>query len=257
MDLKDFLDSKVVEYNKPGFIREDPISIPHEYSLRQDIEISGFYAAVFAWGQRKTILAKTRELMQRMDNSPHQFILHHSDQDLKKLLGFKHRTFNEEDLLYFTEVLKKLYTDHKSMEDLMSSFLNKESKNTEALLIGFHRYFFSQEDAPGRTRKHIATPARKSACKRLSMFLRWMVRKDEIGVDFGLWQKINTAILVCPLDLHVDRVARRLGLIKRKQSDWQTALELTENLKNLDPLDPVKYDFALYGLGIEERHGGF
>ena len=191
-----------------------------------------------------------------MDGAPYEFILHHSDEELKALLGFKHRTFNEIDLLYFVAFLKHHYTHHDSLEDAFLHDLTEEDEHMEGGLTGFHEYFFSLEEAPHRTRKHVATPLRKSACKRLNMYLRWMVRSDKQGVDFGLWRRISPAQLICPCDLHVDRIGRRLGLITRKQTDWLTALELTANLRQLDPEDPVKYDFALFGLGIEERHWG-
>ncbi|MGB3464137.1 MAG: TIGR02757 family protein [Cyclobacteriaceae bacterium] len=254
MDLKSYLDQKVEEYNNPSFIELDPVSIPHAYTLQQDIEITGLFAAILAWGQRKTIINKSRELFERMDNAPYDFIRNHSDEDLKSLLGFKHRTFNELDLLYFVSFLQHHYSNSDTLETAFLKTDADEGVSMEAVLISFHQYFFSLEDAPQRTRKHIATPERKSACKRLNMYLRWMVRKDNNGVDFGLWRNMEPSRLICPCDLHVDRIGRRLGLITRKQTDWQTAVELTENLKKLDPSDPVKYDYALFGLGIEERH---
>ena len=250
-DLKGFLDEKVEEFNRPEFITCDPVSIPHMFSKKQDIEISGLFAAVLAWGQRVTIIRKCRELMSWMDNDPHQFILHHRSQDLKPFENFRHRTFNGTDALYFIEALKSIYLQHPSMENV---FLVSPSDSTvEAGLIHFHHRFFALEDHPHRTKKHLSTPERKSTCKRLNMYLRWMVRRDDEGVDFGLWQNISPAQLVCPCDVHVDRVARHLKLIRRKQTDWLTALELTTNLRKLDPMDPVKYDFALFGLGIEEN----
>ena len=249
-DLKEFLDSRVEMYNQHGFIENDPIVIPHEYSKPQDIEITGFWAAVLAWGQRVTIINKCRELFALMDGSPHDFILNHSEQDLKKLLDFKHRTFNTTDTLYFIRFLNHHYSKHDSLEDLFVT----NGGDMESALINFHNSFFSLDLYPERTRKHIPTPARNSACKRMNMFLRWMVRKDEKGVDFGLWDRISPADLICPCDLHVDRVARKLGLITRKQTDWRTAVELTESLREFDPDDPVKYDYALFGLGIEERY---
>jgi uncharacterized protein (TIGR02757 family) len=248
--LKTFLDEKAGQFNKPGFIENDPISIPHQYKLKQDIEIAGLFAALLAWGQRVTIIRKCNELMSAMGNQPYQFIVNHSAKDLKALRGFKHRTFNETDLLYFVEALRSIYKEHKSMEAL---FIVPASDATiEQGLISFHNRFFSLQDFPHRTKKHLPTPERKSTCKRINMYLRWMVRSDNKGVDFGLWKKISPSQLICPLDLHVDRVGRQLKLIKRKQTDWQTALELTQNLRKLDPNDPVKYDFALFGLGIEE-----
>lgn len=249
-DLKNFLEEKVHLYNQPGFITLDPVTIPHMFSRKQDIEIAGLFAAVLAWGQRVTIIRKCRELMAWMDNDPYRFILHHQPRDLKPFADFRHRTFNGTDALYFIEALKSIYLESASLE---KAFIPPVSQQTvEMGLIRFHNRFFSLEDYPHRTKKHIATPERKSTCKRLNMYLRWMVRNDDKGVDFGLWKKISPAQLVCPCDVHVDRVARKLKLIRRKQTDWLTALELTENLRKLDPLDPVKYDFALFGLGIEE-----
>lgn len=253
MDLKDFLDQKVLQFNQPGFIALDPISIPHRFSKKQDIEIAGFFAAVLAWGQRKTIINKSLELFEMMDNAPHDFILNHSEEDLKPFLNFKHRTFNDIDTLYFLAFFKWHYQNHDSLEDAFSIGWKDEPDIMGKLLANFHDYFFQLEDAPQRTRKHIATPKRKSACKRINMFLRWMVRSDDNGVDFGIWKTIKPNQLICPCDLHVDRVGRKLGLITRKQTDWQTALELTEKLRGFDSEDPVKYDFALFGLGVEEK----
>ncbi len=252
--LRAFLDRKVSEYNRPSFIPDDPVSIPHAYSLRQDIEIAGFFAAIFSWGNRTTIIRKSAELMQLMDRSPYQYILHHTDKDLKKLLAFKHRTFNTTDLLYFIEFFRHHYTRYNSLEDafLLPEGAPRQPSRVHSL-AAFHHYFFSLEAVPPRTRKHIATPERNSSCKRLNMFLRWMVRKDDKGVDFGHWDRISPGQLICPLDLHVARVARRFGLLTRMPTDWQAALELTQNLALLDPADPVKYDFALFGLGIMEK----
>nr|WP_287935451.1 TIGR02757 family protein [Algoriphagus sp.] len=251
--VKDFLDEKVIQYNQPGFITLDPISIPHRFSKKQDIEISGFFAAILAWGQRKTIINKCLELFSLMDNAPYDFLLQHQEEDLKSLLNFKHRTFNEVDTLYFIHFLSWYYRQFDSLEDAFLIGQTGMRDSMESILTRFHEYFFSLPDAPSRTKKHIATPARKAACKRINMYLRWMVRDDAKGVDFGLWKKIHPSQLICPCDLHVDRVARKLGLITRKQTDWQTALELTDRLREFDPEDPVKYDFALFGLGVEEK----
>ncbi len=251
IDLKEFLDRKVLQYNQQGFIKNDPISIPHLFTKKQDIEISGLFAAVLAWGQRITIINKCKDLLERMDGSPHDFILHHRSRDLKRLVDFKHRTFNTTDLLYFVSFLKSYYKRHESLEAL---FLVASNESTvENGLINFHRQFFSLPDFPIRSKKHIATPERRSACKRINMFLRWMVRSDQQGVDFGIWKNISPRQLVCPCDLHVERVARKLQLIRSKPMNWQTALELTSQLRKFDPQDPVKYDFALFGLGIEEK----
>jgi len=252
-NLKAFLDEKVAYYNTPDFITNDPISIPHRFTKKQDIEIAGFFAAILAWGQRKTIINKCLELMEMMDNAPHDFMLHHTEQDLKPFLKFKHRTFNDIDTLYFIHFFSGYYRNHTSLETAFSQGYDPNKDIMFTLLVNFREFFFADPIAPSRTAKHIATPARKAACKRINMFLRWMVRKDDMGVDFGIWDTIHPSQLICPCDVHVDRVGRKLGLITRKQTDWLTAMELTENLRGLDPDDPVKYDFALFGLGVEEK----
>ena len=251
--IKDFLDEKVALYNRPNFIESDPISIPHRFTKKQDIEIAGFFAAILAWGQRKTILNKCRELLKCMDHSPHDFMVNHTEGDLKVFLGFKHRTFNEVDALYFIYFLSWFYRHQDSLEKAFLIGQTGAIDSMDSILTQFQRHFFSLEDAPSRTKKHISSPATRSACKRINMYLRWMVRQDEQGVDFGIWKQISPAQLICPCDLHVDRVGRKLGLITRKQTDWGTAVELTQVLRSFDPLDPVKYDFALFGLGVEEK----
>jgi uncharacterized protein (TIGR02757 family) len=290
-DLKAFLDSKVNQYNRPDFIKNDPVSIPHRFSKPQDTEIMGLWAAVLAWGQRVTIINKCDELITLMDGAPYDFITNHREADLKKLLHFKHRTFNDVDTLYFIAFFRHHYANHDSLESafvMPDSKIEEDAKRAgkkrrgvilrlskderrgqsdvldpqhhdqspepiEKYLNHFREYFFSLPDYPHRTKKHISSPAQKSTCKRLNMFLRWMVRKDDCGVDFGIWNHIKPSELICPCDLHVDRVARKLNLITRKQTDWQTALELTQRLREFDPADPVKYDFALFGLGIDEK----
>jgi uncharacterized protein (TIGR02757 family) len=254
MELKDFLDEKVSLYNNIAFIETDPISIPHQYRKKQDIEIAGFLAAILAWGQRVTIINKCNELLSLMDHAPHDFLLHHKESDLKRFEKFKHRTFNATDALYFIETLSNYYRRNKSLEDAFLPWAQDESTfPIESGIMRFHDIFFSLPDFPKRTLKHVSSPARKSACKRLNMYLRWMVRQDDQGVDFGIWNKISPSQLVCPCDVHVERVARKLRLIKTKQLNWQMALELTTNLRSFDPDDPVKYDFALFGLGVVEH----
>ncbi len=211
----------------------------------------GLWAAVLAWGQRPTIINKCNLLIDLMGGAPYDFILHHKPKDLKPFLSFKHRTFNDVDTLYFIHFFKKYYKKHESLEDAFLLGLNPEDTDVKGSLIQFNHYFFSLPEAPSRTQKHVSTPARKSACKRLNMFLRWMVRKDNKGVDFGIWNKIKPSQLVCPCDVHVERVARKLGLLERENLDWDAAVELTNNLKMLDPIDPVKYDFALFSMGVE------
>lgn len=251
-EMKDFLDAKVDQYNRQNFIENDPIVIPHQFVLKQDIEIMGFWAAILAWGQRITIINKSKELIRLMDGAPYDFIKNHQDVDLKRFIGFKHRTFNDTDTLYFIEFFKQHYQHSGTLESAFCPS-NNPSWNGEQALNHFRKTFFSIDEFPKRTLKHVSSPLQKSTCKRLNMFLRWMVRSDDQGVDFGLWKRLKPASLICPCDVHVDRVARRLGLISRKQTDWQTALELTQRLSEFDATDPVKYDFALFGLGIEEK----
>jgi uncharacterized protein (TIGR02757 family) len=259
-ELQDFLEKKVLAYNHPSFIELDPVSIPHRFSKKQDIEIAGFFTAVFSWGNRTTIIKKSSELLKNMDDAPFDFIKNHKPSDLKKLLGFKHRTFNSTDLLYFIRFLKYHYGQSNSLESafMPDDLIKKTIRSTEhefvkSALTVFYTRFFSLKDAPYRTRKHIASPENNSTCKRLNMYLRWMVREDNHGVDFGIWKKFSVAELICPVDLHVARVARRFGLIERKQTDWLNAMELTTALRELDKTDPVKYDFALFGLGVMEK----
>lgn len=254
-ELAELLNKKTDEYNQPSFIPSDPVSIPHLFTKKQDREIAGFFAAIFAWGNRTTIINKAKELMQLMDNAPYEFCLHHSANDLKRLLLFKHRTFTTTDLLYFIEFFKY----HYSKKDSLETVFTMHGKTVEEMLNGFHHYFFSLHEVPERTRKHIAAPERNSTCKRLNMFLRWMVRNDQRGVDFGIWKTISPSQLICPVDLHVARVAYRLGILKNDRKNatgpvnWNTAVQLTEYLRTLDKNDPVKYDFALFNLGIVEK----
>lgn len=251
--IHELLEKKYTLYNSPDFIDADPICIPHSFTKKQDIEIAGLFASTLAWGLRKTIIKKCRELLSYMDNSPYDFILNHSDSDLKKLETFKHRTFNATDTLYFVAFLKHHYSTSHTLEDLFLPDVVEKEDSVEMGLRNFHETFFSLDDFPHRTKKHVATPARKSACKRLNMYLRWMVRNDQNGVDFGIWNRIPTSKLVIPLDVHVERVARKLNLLTRKQADWLSALEITQNLKKYDLEDPVKYDFSLFSIGVTEK----
>lgn len=247
-DLKTLLDRKVDQYNSPDFIALDPVSIPHRYSRKVDIEIAGFFAATIAWGQRPTIIRNCLRLMELMDDSPHQFIVGHKERDLVRFDGFCHRTFNNTDVLYFIRFLKWFYRRHDSLEKAFAAHPNIRS--VEQALTDFHDLFLAWKIfrcAHASMSQH----QQKSACKRLNMFLRWMVRSDNKGVDFGIWKELSPSQLICPCDVHVERVARKLKLIRRKQTDWQTALELTEGLKKFNAEDPVRYDFALFGLGLE------
>ena len=250
--LKDFFDSKVVQYNQPDFIAADPICIPHLFTRQPDIEIAGFFAALFAWGNRTIIINKSRELLRRMDDAPYDFVLNAGAADLMRISGFVHRTFNATDIWYFIDFMRQHYQQHPSLETAFSQWLQPEDTTIEPALNGFKKYFFEQEHEK-RTRKHISSPLQKSTCKRLNMYLRWMVRRDANGVDFGLWQNISPAQLICPIDVHVARVARRFQLLQRKPLDWQAALDLSAYLRRMNPTDPVKYDFALFGLGVIEK----
>jgi len=254
--MREFLDAAVRRYNTPAFIPDDPIQVPHGFGRLQDREIMGFWTATLAWGQRKTIIQNARRLVELMDGAPYQFVVGHEEQDRRRLLDFKHRTFQATDTLYFLEFFQNYYRQFDSLEDAFARHLQPADATVENALIGFHRDFFNHPWAPERTRKHVATPERGSTCKRINMFLRWMVRHDAAGVDFGAWSRIRPGQLLIPLDVHVERVARRLGLLQRPQTDWKAVLELTENLRAFDPDDPVKYDFALFGLGVLERSGG-
>lgn len=252
--FQEFLERKVEEYNQPFFIEADPISVPHRFTKKQDKEIAGFFAAIFAWGNRATIINKANELMHLMDDDPYEFCLHHKETDRKRLLHFKHRTFTPTDLLFFLERLQQHYRQYKSLEAAFSQWMHPDDDDVENALAGFHHYFFSGDEVPQRSRKHIATPEKNSSCKRLNMFLRWMVRTDNKGVDFGIWNAIKPSQLVCPLDLHVMRVAQRFNLIDHKLANWNAALSLTRSLRKYDASDPVKFDFALFGLGVMERY---
>lgn len=252
--LADFLNRKVEEYNSPAFINDDPISIPHSFVKKQDIEIAGFFAAILAWGNRKIIINSCKKLFAMMDNAPYQFVTSFEETDLIPFIDFVHRTFNATDLFHSLKFLKHHYRQHTSLETAFAKWMSGNDENIENALNGFHHYFFAFDDFPERTKKHIAAPFKKSACKRLNMFLRWMVRNDKKGVDFGIWKKISPSQLICPMDVHVARVAKHLNLLNRKPVDWQAALELTLYLATLDANDPVKYDFALFGLGVIEKY---
>lgn len=251
-DLKIFLDNKVAQYNDPAFIESDPVFVPHQYKRLQDIEIAGFFSAILSWGRRGMIIRNGLHLMELMDNSPYEFILHHQETDLKRFLSFVHRTFNATDLLYLITFLKDYYSTFVSMEYAFTTFLQPGDETIKKGLVGFHQLIFTG-DYPPRTVKHISTPVKNSACKRLNMFLRWMVRSDHQGVDFGLWKSISPSQLVIPMDIHVARVAHRFELVEDEKVSWKNAVALTDKLRQFDPADPVKYDFALFGLGVVEK----
>ncbi len=252
-NIQQLLDSKYAFFNHPRFIEHDPIQIPHAFSQKQDIEIMGFWVAIMAWGQRKTIISKANELINLLDGAPFEFIMGHQPSDLKRFETFKHRTFNYTDTLYFIQFFNRHFSTNTSLETAFSTQYNAAETTVEAAINRFYTHFFADEFAPKRTQKHISAPFKKSACKRICMFLRWMVRKDALGVDFGLWNNIRPSQLVCPLDVHAQRTAEELLLVAPGAANWNKALELTDALRKFDPLDPVKYDFALYGMGIEEK----
>lgn len=249
-ELKSFLDEKVDLYNNPNFIDSDPIQIPHQFVLKEDIEIAGFLAATIAWGNRKMIINNAQKMMALMGNSPYDFVMNHQEYHLEKLENFVHRTFNSQDFTTFIKGLQNIYSNHNGLESVFSK--NIEENSVQKSISEFKKTFF-EIDHQNRTQKHISDPVNNSAAKRINMFLRWMVRNDNKGVDFGLWKSIPMAALSCPLDVHSGNVARKLNLLTRKQNDAKALFELDSNLRNLDPNDPVKYDFALFGLGVFEK----
>ena len=249
--LHALLEEKVEQFNNVTFIEPDPISVPHRFSKKQDIEIAALFAALLAWGNRTTIINSCNKLVKLMDDAPHDFIKNHCEAERQRFEKWVHRTFQFPDLLYFLEFLQFHYSRHESLEIAFSNGLKSSDRTVENALIHFHNYFFSLPHLQ-RTEKHLQTPIRKSACKRLNLYLRWMVRKDNKGVDFGIWHNIGMQRLICPLDVHVHRTAITLKLITRTQPDWQCAALLTKKLRSFDANDPVKFDYALFGLGLEQ-----
>ncbi len=248
-ELKDFLDAKVIQYNTIDFIEPDPISVPHRYSLKEDVEIAGFLASTIAWGNRKMITKNGHRMMDLLGNSPYDFVMNHNDYQLERLDGFVHRTFNSDDFIYFIKALKHIYFNHVGLETIFTNYQTEDS--LQPAIHEFNKIFFELPHQ-SRTRKHVADPNKGSVAKRINMCLRWFVRNDNKGVDLGIWKSISPSLLSCPLDVHSGNVARKLGLLERKQNDAKALLELDNNLRLLDPNDPVKYDFALFGLGIFE-----
>ena len=257
-EIFEFLQSKYHEFNQVSFVENDPISIPHQFSRKEDIEIAAFLTATIAWGQRKTIISNGKRLMLLMDNSPHQFIMdanfdhENDDDDDDDLKKFVHRTFNGVDCIYFLKSLQNIYRNHSGLQGEFESGIKEYKGNMQLVISGFKKTFFELPH-PARTLKHVSDPVTNSAAKRINMFLRWMVRKDKSNVDFGIWNSENMKHLRMPLDVHTGNVSRKLGLLSRKQNDWKAVEELTNNLKKFDANDPVKYDFALFGLGVMEK----
>lgn len=249
-DLKDLLDERWLEYESAAFIDDDPIIVTHILQKKEDREIAGFLAATIAWGQRKTIVKNALSLVERMDGCPFDFVTSAEGDDLKMLEGFVHRTFNDTDLLYFIEALRHFYIHKQGLEGVFTEAFSKSSSTAEAIHV-FREEFFSLSH-PERSTKHVADPLRGSSAKRINMFLRWMIRSNERGVDHGIWKAISPAQLMIPLDTHTGNIARQLGLLNRKQNDWKAVAELTQALRDFDPVDPVKYDFALFGMGMHE-----
>ncbi len=249
-ELKEFLDAKVIQYNNPTFIESDPIQIPHQFTLKEDIEISAFLTATIAWGNRKMIIKNANQMIELLGNSPYDFIMSHTKQHLNPLENFVHRTFNGIDFVYFIKALQHIYKNHNGLEAVFSS--NVKSDSLQTAIHQFKVHFFEIQH-PSRTQKHISDPLKGSAAKRINMFLRWMIRKDTTGVDFGIWKTLSPSYLSCPLDVHSGNTARKLGLLNRKQNDAKALYELDTNLRKLDPNDPAKYDFALFGLGVFEK----
>lgn len=250
MIIKDFLDEKVIQYNNLKFIESDPIQIPHRYSLKEDIEISGFLTATIAWGNRKMIISNANKMMELMGNSPYDFVMNHKDYHIDALDGFVHRTFNSVDFTYFIKALQHIYLNHNGLENIFQ--LNATTDSLQPAIHQLKKIFF-EIPHPTRTTKHISDPFKGSAAKKINMWLRWLIRDDKSGVDFGIWKSISPSILSCPLDVHSGNVARKLGLLTRKQNDAKALAELDSSLREMDSNDPVKYDFALFGLGVFEN----
>jgi len=250
-EIFDLLETKYHQYNKPSFIETDPISIPHLYTVKEDIEIAAFLTATIAWGQRKSIINNARKLMKLMDDSPYNFILNAEDSDLKNIKAFVHRTFNGSDCSFFIHSLKNIYKNHKGIEACFDKGLKEYNDMSDAIV--YFRNIFFEIPYPTRVLKHVSNPSVNSAAKRINMFLRWMIRKDNSGVDFGIWKHIKPNQLYCPIDIHSGNVSRKLGLLNRKSNDWKAVEELTTSLRKFDRNDPVKYDFALFGLGVFEK----
>ncbi len=253
-ELKEFLDEKADFYNRPEFITNDPIQIPHRFTKKEDIEISGFITATIAWGKREMIIRNAEKIILAMDKQPHEYVINYDkNKDFKYIKDIKHRTFNADDLDFFIRTLQNLYRNDKNLENVFLKGITSESTHVKEAIIQFRKAFFSINSDPKlRTFKHVSNPQKGSASKRINMFLRWMVRQDNKGVDFGIWNKISPAILSCPLDVHSGNIARKLGLLHRKQNDWKALEELDKNLRKLDANDPVKYDFALFGIGVNK-----
>jgi uncharacterized protein (TIGR02757 family) len=250
--LKSMLDARYDAIHKESFIMDDPINIPHGFSLKEDIEIAGFFAATLAWGYRKTILKNSYSLMAFMDNQPYNFVMNASEKDFSVFHGFRHRTFSSADVVQFIKSLRHIYKNYGGLEQVFSQAVGPEHKNIEQGLINLHQKFFELPHDAHAT-KHLGNVKKLSACKRLCMFLRWMIRNDDKNIDFGLWKGIRPDQLVCPLDVHVSTQARNLGLLTRSQGDWLAAVELTDHLRIYDPIDPVKYDLVLFSLGLEAK----
>lgn len=249
-ELKEFLDDKVNFYNHPKFIESDPIQIPHRFSKKENIEIAAFLTATISWGNRKSIIANANKMMDLLDQAPFDFIKNHRESDLDSLMPFVHRTFNGLDLIQFIRSLNHIYQQHEGLEQVFLKY--SETNSLQNAIHEFKNHFFEIEHL-NRTKKHVSDPLKNSAAKRINMFLRWMIRNDQKGVDFGIWKTLHSHQLSCPLDVHSGNVARKLGLLKRKQNDARAVKELDSSLRKLDAKDPVKYDFALFGLGVFEN----
>lgn len=249
-ELKEFLDTKVIQYNNIKFIESDPIQIPHQFSTKEDIELAGFLTATIAWGNRKSIIKNANKMMQLLEQSPYDFVINHQDKDLERLLPFVHRTFNGSDFIQFIKSLQHIYINHKGLETVFAKHAKPTSMQES---IHLFKQLFFEIPHERRTQKHVSDPFKNSAAKRINMFLRWMVRNNTAGVDFGIWKTLSPSQLSCPLDVHSGNVARKLGLLNRKQNDAKALAELDASLRGLDSSDPVKYDFALFGLGVFEK----
>ena len=252
-DLKRFLEAKCRQYDEKAFISTDPVSIPHLFRQKEDREIAGFLTAIISWGNRKAILKSGKRMMELMENEPYDFVVSAPEHNFGRLADFVYRTFNGDDLLFLMYALRKVYLEMGGLEKVAAEAY-RHYGTVKAVIMALRKSLLLTEHL-ARSEKHLANPEKGSAAKRINMFLRWMVRKDKNGVDFGIWDEIPVSALMCPLDVHSGYVARKLGLLARKQNDWKAVEELTENLRKFDSEDPVKYDYALFGLGVFEGFG--
>lgn len=253
--LKGLLEHFYKKYHQPSFIANDPIQVAYFYKQKEDVEIASFFTTLLAWGNRKQIIRNAKLLMSLMDNKPYDFMVTIKKKDINRFDSFKHRTINGNDIKELLWALHKIYQDHGGLEHLFTDAYKRHNDIYFALEV-FYKTVSSYTQS-SHCLKHISNVSKNSAAKRLNLFLRWMIREDDRKVDFGLWKSIPASALYIPLDVHVSNVARKLGLLKRKANNWKAVQELTENLRLFDKNDPIKYDYALFGMGLEKNEKNY